>query len=104
MGAHGAGGKPNIDQLTHMIGNMAGKLVEEELRNEERHVDEFMNKLDNMDDDDLEKLRQARKRRMQVSHRMERHKRDKKKKILTASPSFKHFSQILFNCHPYAKQ
>ena len=60
-------GQPNVEQLTQMIGNMAGKLVEEELRAEEAHVDEVMNKLDNMDDDDMEKLRQARKRRMQVS-------------------------------------
>lgn len=52
------------DQMQNLVGEMAGKLVMGQLSAEEAHLDEMLNKLDNMDDDDMEKLRQARKKRM----------------------------------------
>ena len=50
--------------MQQLVGEMAGKMVMGQLSQEEAHLDEMLNKLDNMDTDDMEKLREARKRRM----------------------------------------
>ena len=52
------------EQMMQMVGDMAGKLVMGQLQQEEKKVDDMLDTLENMDDDDMEKLREARKRRL----------------------------------------
>lgn len=51
-------------QLAKMVSEMAGKMVQGQLETEEAHMDDMLNKLENMDTDDMEKLREVRKKRM----------------------------------------
>jgi len=51
-------------QLQQMVSDMAGKMVMGQLGEEEAKIDQMLNKLENMDTDDMEKLREVRKKRM----------------------------------------
>ena len=57
---------PGMDQesMAQMVSDMAGKLVMGQLSQEEAKIDGMLDKLENMDTDDMEKLREARKRRL----------------------------------------
>ena len=57
---------PGMDpeQMAQLVAEMTGKMVAGQLQQEEDHLDGMLNKLENMDSDDMDKLREARKRRM----------------------------------------
>jgi len=57
---------PGMDQaqLQQMVADMTGKLVLGQMQNEEAKVDDMLSRLENMDTDDMEKLREVRKKRM----------------------------------------
>lgn len=57
-------GMMDPEQMANLVAEMTGKMVEGQLQQEEAHLDSMLNKLENMDTDDMEKLREARKRRM----------------------------------------
>lgn len=51
-------------QAQAMVQNYAGKMMQEMVGREEQHVDEMMKKLDEMDEDDIEKMRDIRRKRL----------------------------------------
>eukprot|EP01138_Halocafeteria_seosinensis_P013662 gb/GECG01013953.1/.p1 GENE.gb/GECG01013953.1/~~gb/GECG01013953.1/.p1 ORF type:complete len:215 (+),score=54.98 gb/GECG01013953.1/:1-645(+) len=92
----GRGAKPQISG--EQVGQMVGDMLLQKLEHEEEKLDEKLKKMDNLEEDDLEKIRQRRLREMKKKH-------EQKQKWLQAGhgkyqevPNEKEFFQELKNC------